>query len=487
MRLITCRINHRKALVLPVMESRDEQQKPFSNTHNLGAMTVWLPLLLLLFVVSSSRLHAQESSASLHRLAVDVLSHHWDRSVESREAMNRFAQRVEATGSTDPQVLYSLGLAQLQLLEYRTAVASFEAAQRRAPDDLAILKALVWGKILTRQPKQATVRLSEIANQIAAKAEWSREDLEFLGCMAGYLSLPLDTSINTRELTVQQRQIEEILSDEQYAIYQAAFDEVRLTFEALEAERTVEREGATEDAERNRDTELENLANEKVELRERATSLDAQIADVNRERNAALGEIRERDAPLQAQWNQAASVVRGLDVRIFDVQQAIWQLSRILAGERDPVLRSRWLFELGRLQSVMDGLQAERISAASFADGIAAQRTALANQYASVQHGFDVQLNQLGNDRQNVRRRETIADSRTRRLQGPLRVVSGRADSYGREARSLSTYYEFPLESERLRIVAEFTSPAAPGSIEESPLDESPDESDSLILGGDGG
>lgn len=454
-------------------------------------LSVRFLLLGLALVGLPAQAFGQGRGVNLHDQAVDLLSHHWDRSVDSREATTRFAERVEASGSADPQVLYALGLAQLQLLEYRTAVANFELAQRRSPDDLALLKAVVWGKILTRQPKQATVRLAEIAEKIASKAEWSREDLEFLGTMSGYLSLPLDTSINSRELMAEQRRIETILNVDQLAIYQSAFDEVNATFESLEAERTVENEGAADEAEKNRTTELENLANEKVELRDRATDLDGRIAELTQQRNAALAEIRDRDAPLLAQWNQAASVVRGVDVRMFDVQQAIWQLSRILAGERDPVLRTRWLFEMGRLQAVLDGLQAERISAASFADGIAAQRTALANQYATVQHDFDVQLNQLNTDRQNVRRRETIADARTRRLQGPLRVVSGRANSYGREARSLSTYYGFPLESERLRIMAEFTSPASrelPDAGSEPDGDEDATEaSDELILEGDGG
>ncbi|MEZ6108380.1 MAG: hypothetical protein R3B96_20360 [Pirellulaceae bacterium] len=37
--------------------------------------------------------------------------------------------------------------------------------------------------------------------------------------------------------------------------------------------------------------------------------------------------------------------------------------------------------------------------------------------------------------------------------------MSGRAESFGREARSLSTYYEYPIESERLRLIGEFTAP----------------------------
>ncbi|MCA9103796.1 MAG: hypothetical protein KDA83_00140 [Planctomycetales bacterium] len=425
--------------------------------------------------------------------AAQLLDHQWDRTTEAADAVEQFAADVERFAESDAQVRYALGLLQLRQLEYRDAVANFEAALRATPDDTQLLKAVIWGQILTRQPRQATVRLAPLARALADRSEPDRDDLQFLGLMIGFLGLPTDASVNERELNRQVRQIEETLSEDQFTIVQNAVEEVQLTFEALEAERTVEREDATVEAERNRETELERLANEKVELKDQAGDLDSRIADVTRQRNEALAEIRERDAPLQAQWNQAASTVRGLDARIFDVQQAIWQLNRLLARERDQILRGRWLFELGRLQFILNDLSAERVSAASYADGIAAQRVAIANQYAAVQSDYDSQLNQLNSDRQNVRRRETIADARTRRLQGPLRVVSGRAESFGREARSLSTYYEYPIESERLRLIGEFTAPttrrddkdAAEGTDDDST--DAAEPGDSLILDGRGG
>ncbi len=448
-----------------------------------------LPVWLALVVVPPVLLSAQESADSLRTAARNQLADHWELGEVSRTALTELTERAAAERSADADVTYAIGLSQLRQLQYRDAVASFAKAQSEAPGDPEILLALVWGEVLTRQSRQATVRLAELAKAISESAadDPARRThaLDLLGAVDGYLGLPTGQSVDSRELARQRRLIEERLGEEDRATWLAARDQVERLHDSLTADKEVEREIATDEARKERDRLLESLAEERTRLSERETAIVPQLDRLREQLAATLSELQQRDTPLASEWAQAAARIRSIESRIVTVEFDIVRLNRLAAIERDPFLRSRWFFEAGRLRLVLDDLFDERAATAAYADSIAVQRSNLQNEYAARRGEIDRQLAPLDTELKQLRRQMTINEGRTRRESGPVRVVAGRSQAYGQRARTLSTYAEFPLDAERARMIIRLTGERSDASEATEPagrLSEEP--SDSLILDG---
>ena len=85
-----------------------------------------------------------------------------------------------------------------------------------------------------------------------------------------------------------------------------------------------------------------------------------------------------------------------------------------------------------------------------------AQRFGLAQQRATAQASYNRQMQQLANKVKLLEARQKKTEFDERRLTKPNTGLTPRVRTLAREVKALTTYDEFPIESERRRVLALF-------------------------------
>jgi chromosome segregation ATPase len=160
--------------------------------------------------------------------------------------------------------------------------------------------------------------------------------------------------------------------------------------------------------ERQKRERIAELANDEVAIAARKDELKEAVTKVESDIAAENATYTKNDQPLIDQLSRLNAQAAGVDAELANVSGDIGALRVRLARERDPVVRGLILSDIDRLNLLFNRLDADLVALSRRADGIKAQRAALAVRHQQAQAGFarrPARIQRIGNERKACRQR----------------------------------------------------------------------------------
>ena len=243
-----------------------------------------------------------------------------------------------------------------------------------------------------------------------------------------------------------------MLSPEQALIYKDARQSVLEKHAGLlnAKEDKKEKGAADDDAEKERklaeiEARRKGLETDKETLKERRKELEGRL----REEQAAFNKA---DAPLADQQNRLESQGLSIQRSLGNMQADMASLEATMAAEKDRTRLALLQIELGRITRIYRNLDADLFAIRRADQGIISKRQSLAAQAARSQQDLGGQL--AGIDKQTLGlngEAKRLENTERQTLKGGPGV---KTHAMSLTASALNTYEPFPLDQEKLRLLA---------------------------------
>jgi hypothetical protein len=271
--------------------------------------------------------------------------------------------------------------------------------------------------------------------------------------MHGFLAGPAADDMTPATLQEAQLRVVKTMSETQLEAFQEASRGVIARFAALTGEGQRTREQAVRDAEQQRremqvhyEKEAERIAQEMAEIEPLREKFESEF-------QAELADLRQKELPLLERLarieSQAAVVQRQALPYAADIQE----LERQAARERDPDRRRRLLDEAGRVAIVYRRYEAQLAGLEREAAVVQAQRAQLVGLGQQARARYQRDMGGLQEQAKTLDRQRKRIEVETQKLSEPFRSNTPRVRELARVAQAFTTYEEFPLETERRRIL----------------------------------
>jgi hypothetical protein len=271
--------------------------------------------------------------------------------------------------------------------------------------------------------------------------------------MIGFLEGPGEGSVNAATLANSKRKISERLTDTE----RTAFDEeVAAVVDQFSLLATAKDDAAVQEIaqkEREKRQRLNELANDDTAIAARKDELKAVAEKIESEASAENATYTKNDQPLIDQLSRVTAQAAAVDTQLANISGDIGALRVRLARERDPVIRGRILADIDRLNLLFNRYDADLAALSVRANGIKAQRTALAVKHQQAAAAMAAKLAAANREYQGLEKKEKRADNERGKLAKPATGNSGKVIALNKQAVALSTYEMFPLEAEKQRIL----------------------------------
>lgn len=417
-------------------------------------LPITLPWVVAAVVAALPQLAAAEFERSVARL----LETGWQRSSQSLAAAQQQFDELRQT-SDDPRLLYAQALVLLKHRRYDEASALLNKVLAADPKHLPARRAKAWIEMLKKEYSAALVDLDVLARDLPEPKPGKEPDpahleaARFLGRMFGFLEGPAQGAVTANTVEPQQ----EKLLARWTSAYSDAFEESRQgvlrQFEELDLEQDQTKAEAKADQEQQKARELEALAEQKSDLVEEQRAISDQAEQTRKEYGYQLKSLDRDISPLRPALARLESRANSVARDVVALRVNIDRLLDLSDETEDPDEAYRYRaearrldFVLSRRESELDAVRAEGAALTSRLHELVAQRNAiLARQQA--------ELNALGRRSAEIARtskRIQVEEGKTSR---PATGNTPRVRSLSAGRTALTTYDQFPLESERQRVL----------------------------------
>lgn len=410
---------------------------------------------LLLLLPLPARAEPSPVAAEVHEL-LDV---GWERTTEARGAADEIFKKAHRIAPADGRLSYAYGLVLLKQRRYREAREHFAEAIASDPADLPAWRAGIWTLMLLKQFPQAAVQLEGLG--AALPPEDAAEEIEaprratarFLGRMFGFLEGPAGKAareeVVARHRDAILKQLTAARRDEFEAGRKAVLDQYDAFVLGHDEERDDARAGQVEAQARQEERieqERGDIEGERAAMLERAEKLRNEL-------DARLSEIDRRMAPLDASFNRLAADAVAVQNQMSEIDRRISQLLRNADETEDEDLRRRYLRDADRLAVVYRDYEARYLALDAEAREVNEQRSALAAEREDALARHEKDLDRLDDRSNALGRNEKRLDREQREAERPATGLTTRVRTLANRAKAFTTYEEFPLESERARVL----------------------------------
>jgi len=397
-------------------------------------------------------------AAELERGVAKLLETGWQRSSQSLAAAQQQFDELRQT-SDDPRLLYAQTLVLIKHRRYDEASALLDKLLAADPKHLPARRAKGWIAMLKKDYAAALVDLDLLSKQLPEAKPGEEPDAanldmaRFLGRMFGFLEGPAADA--AAEHTVENHK-EQMLA-RWTSPYADAFEEARQgvlrQFEELDLEQDQTKADAKADEEQQKARELDALADERASLAEEQQALVDQAEQVRKEYgyqvkslDRDISPLRPGLARLESQANAIAREIVVLRVNIDHLLDHADETDDPYEADRYDAEAHRLEFRLDRRESDLDAVQAEGAALTARLNELLAQRAAiLARQQAELGA-----LGQRSSDIARTGKRIQVQETKASR---PATGNTARVRSLSAGRTALTTYDQFPLDSERQRLL----------------------------------
>ncbi|EAQ77770.1 hypothetical protein [Blastopirellula marina] len=419
--------------------------RPFSIACGVG-------ILLSILAISTN---AKAASSGV----TQVLEEGWaigpDSLATARQAHAAFV------GSTADQAALdtAFGLVLIKHHKYEEATALFESLTTSREENQVAWRALIWLEVLQKKPELALMKVDHMTNSIPPdeaddeSEEETRATARFLGRIFAYLDGPAEADVSQGVRKLVRRKVDRLMVGARAADFKTNYDEVLREFEKLTDKGDQARDQAVEDQTMAKEQEKQSLADLRKRLEIDQAETQDRLDTLRSELTKELDEFNRMEAPL----NDAIS---RLEVQLSIVRRELLNLTddlnRLQADydqTKDPRQRDRLRRDMARTENLLG--QYERDNQVILGEGnrLTQRRDALRASRAEMTRRFESEIKETQDLKANLTRRERRTELDEKRIGRPATGNTPQVRVMSAKATSLRTYFDFPLELERYKLL----------------------------------
>jgi hypothetical protein len=384
-----------------------------------------------------------------------LLTDPWEKSADGLVAADDFYRRAKGIAAGDPRVDFALALVQLRYLRFTEAEKTLTRLSTAAPSYSPATQAKIHLSILMKKHSQALTELDAYSRRVASTpdAEARREGAEFIGSIFGYLEGPAAKSISQASVADVRGKVLERFDAAQRESFSTAFSSVTERFSQLsdDTQRT-KAEGLIAQKEQ-KEIDLKRLQAEQAALAGDKADNRRQAKQAFDEAQAKAGELDQQIAPLDAAFARVAARAQQVRAEIAQIELSIAALVGEAQTTKDRALRDSLLIQANLLGAQSRGAQITLQTIEADGVQIAAQRDVLLKQRVAVVEQYQVMARQLGVEAAKIGRTEKRNTVQQKEVVKPASGFTPQVQTKAAATASITSYVEFPLERERLRLL----------------------------------
>ncbi|MCE9605448.1 MAG: hypothetical protein K8U03_11170 [Planctomycetia bacterium] len=429
--------------------------------------TIALLLTFSLFACSllacSQPARAAEPSAptdpALRAVLSQLFNDTWEKSADGITTAERLHLRARELSASDPRVDFALALVQLHYLRFSEAERTLTVLQTASPDYWPAAQAKIHLAILMKKYSAALPEIDRFSERVAAtaidsgRAEARREAAEFLGRIFGYLEGPAAKAVSQAAVAdVRARVLTRLASPDREA-FSAAFGSVNERFTQLDEEtrRTKAESIAVQQEQKELDlkrlqTEQASLAGDKESIRKQAQ----EAFDTARAKTAALD---QQLAPLDAAFGRLVARSQLIRGEIAQLDNSVASLLTQAQLAKDPLLKVSLLQQADLISNQIRAADFALRNVDAEAAQVNAQREALLRQRSVIVEQYQGDAKRLGVEAAKLGRTEKRNVVQQKEAIKPPNGFTPQVQTKTTAAASITSYVEFPLEREKLRLL----------------------------------
>lgn len=359
----------------------------------------------------------------------------------------------------DADALYAAGLAMLRHHQYDDAAAAFQAAIEVDPKHYRSWRALIWIRTLQEKFDAALVQIQRMSKELptselaAADEAKVLETVRLLGRLFGFYEGPRSGDVSAQLVTRARDSIRPALVGQRQTDFDNNYQDVATLFTSS----TSEQQDAKDDAKLKEQMEKQNNQ-QQLEIRRKQIEVDSQQAldQIDKLRSEWTQEeqrFAQLEAPLNVSISQLESqqsvIRRELAILIDDV----FRLTEERRRTNDPVRKDRLDREIFRLERLINDYERDLALVQAEGRRLVASRDVLRTRRLQMQQRIEAEIKQHADRKQDLDRAEKRLSLETRRNNRPATGNSAKVRVLSAKTSSIRTYYDFPLEVERLTLL----------------------------------
>jgi hypothetical protein len=424
-----------------------------------GRVFIGIAFVLAGFVVP------QKCAAADRRLADDVaqfLEAGWNPVTARHEALAAEVDQLKQLAPGDGRIVYAFALVELKNRRYDEASRLLGEVLAVNKDDLSARRARVWLLMLTKRYSAALVEMELLAKSLpagngeGADEQNYRELVAFLGRMFAFLEGPMAGAVVDHVLTDARDHVTAQLNPQRRVVFDKANRALIRRFATLDLNREAKQDDAKTADQRNLDRVRGGIDRQRRQLADEQKTLNTQADKLRADLKTDLTAIDAELQPLDARSAQltASATSLGRHGRALQAQIGLWlfQADHSPDPAEQADLRSQAAQMQGDLAAVYSDLRA-----------VNAQRADIDGRRGTLIADRRTVLDQNRIRFASINRRTAEIAVTDRRLSTDLKTIP--ADATGNTAKvralaaqatALTTYDDFPFDSERQRLLESF-------------------------------
>lgn len=428
-------------------------------TTPMSARMLAAPLFLGLIVLGSTRAWSEESPVKqgLAKL-FEVGSQN---TIKSRSAASDQYKELRQLAPADSRIIEGYAIIQIKLHNYPEAVKLIDEVLASDKTDLYVWKTKSWLSVITKNYAAALVDLDRFSQLMPAEAKGGEEEQQldmsrYLGRVFGFLEGPVADAAGAAQRESAKKKILARLSEPRQMAFEEGRSRVLDAFNSLGAEKEESAEKAKVVAEEEREKLIGDLEARKEKIAARRSEIGPQRDKLRSEIKAENDQLLKEQQPFLNQLNvlnaQAAGLRRELDIFVINIQQLQGNFER----EKDPIIRGRIQADLDRANILAARVDGNLVVVQRQAAGVNSQLALVQQKHVAAANRLNNELARLDNELAGLDKQERRNGIDTTKAKKPAVGDVRRSRSLSAQASAFSTYEEFPLETEKQRLLESY-------------------------------
>jgi hypothetical protein len=413
-------------------------------------------------IVSICSAPARADEPRVNELVGQVLIDGWGASPAAQELAKSRYLSASALAPLSSRPDLAFGFVQFKRLQFDEAQKLFDAAASKNSADLAAWRASIFLAALRRQHETTLAKMKSLAElfpkeQVSKEMDDElRETAELMGKLVGYIETAAENPPEKSIVASFAGSIAERLSGEHRKAYDAARAEVAATHRSLADEKARAFDEDLAADKKQKEEDLAYVAGERVRI-------DGDVAKLKKEFDAAkeladqkLSSIDGQLAPLRQRYNDLMRQAQPIIDRVRDLE---FEAARVRSTATKKDKDGKTVTDQNRLREA-DNLLArandERRRLRPLQDEAArveGQAAKLERERVGVVAAFQAEANGLNGQARKLQSTFKLLDAKEKEASRSPSGNSGRVGSLNARLTALTSYYRFPLELERQRLL----------------------------------
>lgn len=398
------------------------------------------------------------TSPALRSALTSLLNDTWEKSADGLLLADKHHRAAAVAGPGDPRVDFALALVQLRYLKYADAEQTLNRLAKAEPEFLPAAQAKIYLSVLMKKHSSALAQIEELNRRVATKpaavdATQRNEAIEFLGRMFGYYEGPAAGLVSQATVAEVRRRVMEPLGTDDRELFSTAFGSVADRFSQLDDDKRRTQEETKVAEAKQKELDLKRLEAEKGIIAADKNSLQQQAAEAQKQAQEQIDVLDQQIAPLDAEYARINGQGQILRTRIAQIDVSISNLLAQADAEADPVVKASLLGQADLLTFQVRRIELDYQVLDAQAAQVLARRNTLLNQRRGIVARYEDTAKRLGVEAAKLGRNEKRIVVEQKQALKPVTGISPHVQNKATTTASITTYVEFPLERERLRIL----------------------------------